>query len=149
MKRFNIINMDIIPSCHFKMKNMVDGCEKEISIKINDMISILYARTREQIVNPGPQNGMIYRGRVKEISKIQCKQNENIWEIVLDCSDKFGSKIEIFTTDHILDINEFDYEYEYDDPLDLRSNIDIICKNIDDNEKITSEMIRSRYSRIG
>lgn len=149
MERYDVINVECLPTFYFKMKNMVDETEKEICLKINDMVSILYARTREQIVSSGPQDGMIYRGRVKEITKIPCRSiNDNIYQITLDCSDKFGSKIELFNSNRILDINEFDYVYEKDDPSLLESNISLICNNIDDHEKIVDHNIPHKYVRI-
>lgn len=88
---------------------------KYFNVTTGEIVSILYIDRLSQI---GEEKEYVINGRVISINVIEdprceiCKDYNIHYSIVLDVSDKYGSKIVTIDTHRILDIHEYPYEYD-------------------------------------
>lgn len=88
---------------------------KYFNVTTGEIVSILYIDRLSQI---GEEKEYVINGRVISINVIEdprceiCKDYSIHYSIILDASDKYGSKIVTIDTHRILDIHEYPYEYD-------------------------------------
>ena len=136
MNRFDVVKAENKPGLVFSLINMVTKEPKTAVVSVGDKLSILYAETRDLILEIGPRDSMIHRGQVIRVcpSVTRCRRtNQPIFTITLDCSTEFESKVVVLRSDKILDINPINYVYEPDNPEEIKA-LELILTTTKDKE---------------